>query len=175
MSEAKASATKASPSPKAAKAEEAPVSEVQDYIDTLIENQKVISEAFKSARERGVRLSDSLGKRIADNQAEALELTKKLAASPKDYQGNMSVLLESLSKSQAEAFDVFKAMVSEQRDISNAFNSTAKSLFEGTRNSSKAALSLYRSWGLENPVTEMVKKSFDSAKDVAEKMTRSAA
>lgn len=175
MTESKARATKASPSSQSAKTEGGSASEVQSYIDTLIENQKVISEAFKSARERGVRLSDSLGKRIADNQAEALELTKKLAASPKDYQGNMSVLLESLSKSQAEAFDVFKAMVSEQRDISNAFNNTAKSLFEGTRNSSKAALNLYRSWGLENPMTEMVKKSFENAKEVAEKMTKSAA
>ncbi|MBQ0719833.1 MAG: hypothetical protein KBT88_15165 [Gammaproteobacteria bacterium] len=175
MTEPKASATKASPSSKSAQTEAGSASEVQSYIDTLIENQKVVSGAFKSTRERGVRLSDSLGKRITDNQADALELAKKLAASPKDYQGNISVLLESLSQSQAEAFDVFKAMISEQRDMSDAFNSTAKSLFEGTRNSSKAALSLYRSWGLENPMMEMAKKSFESAKEVAEKMTKSAA
>jgi len=175
MTESKASATKASASSKSAKTEAGSASEVQSYIDTLIENQKVVSGAFKSARERGVRLSDSLGKRIADNQASALELTKTLAASPKDYQGNMSVVLESLSQSQAEAFDVFKAMVSEQRDMSDAFNTTAKSLFEGTRNSSKAALNLYRSWGLENPMTEMAKKSFDNAKEAVEKMTKSAA
>jgi len=175
MTESKASATKTSSSSKPAKTETGTTAEMQSYIDTLIENQKIVSGAFKSARERGVRLSDSLGKRIADNQANVLELTKKLAASPKDYQGNMSVLLESLSQSQAEAFDVFKAMVSEQRDVSDAFNTTAKSLFEGTRSSSKAALNLYRSWGLENPMTEMVKKSFDNAKEVAEKMTKSAA
>jgi len=175
MTESKASATKTSSSSKSAKTETGTTAEMQSYIDTLIENQKIVSGAFKSARERGVRLSDSLGKRIADNQANVLELTKKLAASPKDYQGNMSVLLESLSQSQAEAFDVFKAMVSEQRDVSDAFNTTAKSLFEGTRSSSKAALNLYRSWGLENPMTEMVKKSFDNAKEVAEKMTKSAA
>lgn len=175
MTESKASATKASSSSKSAKAESGSASEIQSYIDTLIENQKVVSDAFKSARERGVRLSDSLGKRITDNQANAMELTKQLAASPKDYPANMSALLESLSKSQAEAFDVFKAMVGEQRDMSNAFNTTAKSLFEGTRNSSKAALNLYRSWGLENPVTELVKKSFENAKEAAEKMTKSAA
>jgi len=175
MTESKASATKTSPSSKSAKTETGTSAEMQSYIDTLIENQKIVSGAFKSARERGVRLSDSLGQRIADNQASVLELTKKLAASPRDYQGNMSVLLESLSQSQAEAFDVFKEMVSEQRDVSNAFNTTAKSLFEGTRSSSKAALNLYRSWGLENPMTEMVKKSFDNAKEVAEKMTKSAA
>ncbi len=175
MTESKASATKASSSSKSAKTETGSASEVQSYIDTLMENQKIVSDAFKSARERGVRLSDSLGKRITENQANAMELTKQLAASPKDYPANMSTLMESLSKSQAEAFDVFKAMVGEQRDMSNAFNSTAKSLFEGTRNSSKAALNLYRSWGLENPMTELVKKSFDNAKEAAEKMTKSAA
>lgn len=175
MTESKASATKASSSSKSAKIEASASSEVQGYIDTLIENQKVAGVAFKNARESGVRLSDSLGKRIADNQANALELAKKLAASPKDYQGNMSIVLESLSQSQAEAFDIFKAMVSEQRDLSDTFNSTAKSLFEGTRNSSKAALNLYRSWGRENPMTELVKKSIDNAKEVAGKMTRSAA
>ncbi|RLA44458.1 MAG: hypothetical protein DRR06_09625 [Gammaproteobacteria bacterium] len=175
MTESKASASKARPSSKSAKTEASTSSEVQSYIDTLIENQKVVSDAFKSARERGVRLSDSLGKRIADNQANSLELAKKLAASPKDYQGNMGVVLESMTQSQAEAFDVFKAMVSEQRDMSDAFNHTAKSLFEGTRNSSKAALNLYRSWGLENPMTELVKKSIENAKQAAEKMTRSVA
>ncbi len=175
MTESKASATKARSSSKSANTEAGSASEVQGYIDTLMENQKIVSDAFKSARERGVRLSDSLGKRITDNQANAMELTKQLAASPKDYPANMSALLESLSKSQAEAFDVFKAMVGEQRDMSNAFNTTAKSLFEGTRNSSKAALNLYRSWGLENPMTELVKKSFENAKEAAEKMTKSAA
>ena len=175
MTESKGSAAKASPSSKSAKTEESSASQMQSYIDTLIENQKVVSGAFKSARERGVRLSDSLGKRIADNQANALELTKKLADNPKDYQSNMGVVLESLTQSQAEAFDVFKAMVSEQRNMSDAFNTTAKSLFEGTRNSSKAALNLYRSWGLENPMTELLKKSIANAKETAEKMTKSAA
>ena len=175
MTESKTSATKVSSSARSTKIAASSAAEVQSYIDTLIENQKVLSGAFKSACERGVRLSGSLGKRIADNQANALELTKKLAASPKDYQGNMSVMLDSLSQSQAETFDVFKAVVSEQRDMSHAFNSTAKSLFEGTRNSSKTALNLYRSWGLENPMTEMVKKSFENAKEATEKMTRTAA
>ena len=175
MTESKVNKTKASSSSKAAETAAHEDSEIQNYIDTLIENQKVVSCAFKGARERGVRLSDSLGKRIANNQANALELTKKLAASPKDYQGNMGAVLESLTQSQAEAFDVFKAMVSEQRDMSEAFNSTAKSLFEGTRNSSKAALNLYRSWGLESPVTELVKNSLKNAKEMTEKMTRSAA
>ena len=175
MTESKASAVKTSSSSKSAKTEADISLEVQGYIDTLIENQKIVSGAFKSARERGVRLGDSLGKRIADNQANALELSKKLAASPKDYQANIGVVLESLTQSQAEAFDVFKAMVSEQRDMSDSFNSTAKSLFEGTRNSSKAALNLYRSWGLENPMTELVKKSVASAQEAAEKMTKSVA
>ncbi len=175
MTESKANTTKARPSTKSAKAEAGASSEVQSYIDTLIENQKVVSGAFKSARERNVRLSDSLSKRIADNQANALELAKKLAASPKDYQGNMGLVLESLTQSQAEAFEVFKAMVSEKRDMSDAFNNTAKSLFEGTRNSSKAALNLYRSWGFENPMTGLVKQSIENAKQAAEKMTRSVA
>jgi hypothetical protein len=175
MTESKASTVKAKPSAKSAKTEADMSSEVQDYIDTLIENQKIVSGAFKSARERGVRLSDSLGNRIADNQADALELSKKLAASPKDFQGNIGVMLESLTQSQAEAYEVFKAVVSEQRDISDSFNSTAKSLFEGTRNSSKAALNLYRSWGLENPMADFVKKSVANAKEAAEKMTKSVA
>ncbi len=175
MTESKASAAKSKPSSKSTKAESDMSLEVQSYIDTLIENQKIVSGAFKSARDRGVRFGDSLGKRIADNQAQALELSKKLAANPKDYQGNIGALLESLTQSQAEAFEVFKAMVSEQRDMSDSFNSTAKSLFEGTRNSSKAALSLYRSWGVQNPMTELVKKSVASATEAAEKMAKAVA
>jgi|TARA_R110002111_G_scaffold222827_2_gene284874 hypothetical protein len=175
MTESKASAVKAKPSPKSTKAEADMSLEVQSYIDTLIENQKIVNGAFKSARERGVRFGDSIGQRIADSQTNALELSKKLAASPRDYQNNVGVLLESLTQSQAEAFEVFKEMVTEQRDMSDSFNSTAKSLFEGTRNSSKAALNLYRSWGVENPMTDLVKKSVVSATEAAEKMVKSVA
>ena len=145
---------------------------VQVFIDTLIDNQKVIADVLTSARDRGVRLSDGVAKGIAAGQTNALDLAKKVASNPSDYRANMTAMLESLTQSQTQAFDVFKTVVAEQGEIGAQMSNTAKSLFEGTRNSSKAAFDLARAWGVENPMTDMMKKTFDTARETAEKVTK---
>ncbi|RLA04997.1 MAG: hypothetical protein DRQ54_08765 [Gammaproteobacteria bacterium] len=145
---------------------------VQVFIDTLIDNQKVIAGVLTNARDRGVRMSDSVAKGVADSQATALDLAKKVASNPSDYRANMTAMLESLTQSQTQAFDAFKTVVAGQGDITAEMSNTAKSLFEGTRNSSKAAFDLARAWGVENPMTDMMKKTFDTARETAEKVTK---
>ncbi len=146
--------------------------QVQAFIDTLLENQKVVDSALTSARDRGVRFSDSAAAGFAGSQANALELAKKVSSNPSDYRANMTAMLESLTQSQAQAFDAFKTLVAEQTDIAGEVSTTAKSLFEGTRNSSKAAFDLARAWGVQNPMSEMMKESFNVAKETVEKVTK---
>lgn len=167
--------TQAKASPKTSKSTKNASTEVQQYIDSLIENQKVVNEALQDARERGVRLSESVAKRVADRQVTALELAKKLATDPKDYRGNVEVMLESLTRSQTEAFDVFKAVVAEQGNVVGEFNNTAKSLLEGARDTSQAALNLARTWGVDSPVSGLFQQSMTAAKEATEKLTKAVA
>lgn len=146
--------------------------EVELYIDTLIANQNLVNGALREAGERGVRLTGAVTQNIADKQVSALELAKKLAADPKDYKGNIETMLESLTKSQSEAFDVFKTVVAEQGNVVGEYNTIAKSLFEGTRDTSQAALNLARTWGVDSPISGMVKQSMAAAKEATEKFTK---
>lgn len=176
MTESKSSSKASKPATKSkASKTDAVASDVQVYIDTLIANQKVVSAALKGAGERSVRLSESAAKRVADKQLSSLELAKKLAADPKDYKGNMEVMLESLAQSQADAFEVFKALVTEQSDFVGELNSTAKELFEGARDTSQAALKLARVWGVDSPVTGLFEQSMNVAKEATEKFTKAVA
>ena len=146
--------------------------EVELYIDALIANQNLVNGALREAGERGVRLTGAVTQNIADKQVSALELAKKLAADPKDYKGNIETMLESLTKSQSEAFDVFKTVVAEQGNVVGEYNTIAKSLFEGTRDTSQAALNLARTWGVDSPISGMVKQSMAAAKEATEKFTK---
>ena len=167
--------TQAKTSPKASKSTESVTSDVQLYIDTLIENQKVVTGVLQEAGERGVRLSGAVAKRVANKQLSSLELAKKLAADPKDYKGNMETMLESMTQSQSEAFEVFKALVAEQGNVVGEFNATAKTLFEGARDTSQAALNLARVWGVESPVSGLFEQSMAAAKEATEKFTKAVA
>ncbi len=164
--------TQSSTSAKASTSKANAATEVELYIDTLIANQKLVHGALKQARERSARLSGAVAQRVAEKQVSALELAKKLATDPKDYKGNMETMLESLTKSQSEAFDVFKAVVAEQGNVVGDFNATAKALFESTRDSSQAALNLARTWGVDSSLSELVKQSVAAAKDATEKFTK---
>lgn len=161
---------------KAKTAETTPINDseaqVQVFVETLIENQKLVADVLTSARDRGVRLSDKVASSMADGQANALDLAKKVASDPSDYRANMTAMLESLTQSQTQAFDAFKNVLAEQTEINSEIRDTAKSLFEGSRNSSRAAFDLARAWGIENPMTDMMKKSFDTARETAEKVTK---
>ena len=164
--------TQAKTSTKASASKANAASEIELYIDTLIANQNLVNDALQEARERGVRLSGAVAQNVANKQVSALELAKKLAADPKDYKGNMETVLESLTKSQSEAFDFFKAVVAGQGNVAGEYNAIAKSLFEGTRDTSQAALNLARTWGVDSPISGMVKQSMATAKQAAEKFTK---
>jgi hypothetical protein len=141
--------------------------ELQHYIDTLIDNQKIISEAMESARLRGIRISDAVAKRAIKYQDESLKLAKKLSINPSAYKENVAALMESLVSAQTQSLDVFKAVLTEQTDMREEFVATTKSLFEGNRTASKAALELTRAWSKNNPIADAMKKSYESAKTVA--------
>lgn len=144
--------------------------ELQHYIDVLIDNQKILTDAMESGRLRGIRVSDALAKRAIKRQDEALKLAKTLSLNPTAYKENVSALLESLVSFQTQSLDLFKAVITEQTDMRDEFIATTKSLFEGSRTASKAALELTRAWSLNNPVADAMKQSYNSAKTVAGKI-----
>jgi len=143
--------------------------ELQRYIDAVINNQKIISNAMESARLRGVRIGDTLAKRTIQRQDEALKLAKKLSMNPTAYKENVTALMESLVSFQTQSLDVFKVMLTEQTDMREEFVATSKSLFEGSRTASKAAFELTRAWSLNNPLADAMKQSYDTAKAAATK------
>lgn len=160
---------KPTPKPTAAAKTAKENTELLRYIDALIANQKTIALAMENTRQQGIRLSDAVAKRVSKNQDEALKLAKKLSLSPTAYKDNVTAIMEAAVNTQTQSIDIFKEMLAEQTEMREEFRATSKSLFDGTREVSKAALELTKAWATKNPVADVVKQSFDSAKTAANK------
>lgn len=145
------------------------------FIDSLIANHQTATSAFTDARQRRIRLATVLYDDMTKSQKNALELIKTVSENPTAYKDNINAMMESLMQAQSQVMNFSKLLLAEQTDMGEEFISTTKALIEGSQESTKAAMSLAKSWSAENPFTDAFKQSFDTMKEAAEKMTASAA
>jgi hypothetical protein len=149
--------------------------ESSSFIDSLITNHKTATSAFSEARQRRIRLATVLIDDTIKSQKSTLELIKTVSENPTAYKDNITAMLESFMHAQSQAMSFSKLLIAEQADMREEFISTTKALIEGSQESSKAAMSLAKSWSAENPFSDAFKQSFDNMKDTASKMTASVA
>lgn len=140
-------------------------------IESLIENHEIATKALADARQRRIRFTTALIEDTVNTQSRTLELTKAISEKPTAYKDNITATLESLAKSQAQSMDLFKLMIIEQADMREEFIATTKALIEGSQGASKAAMAAAKSWSTDNAFSGIVKKSIDTMKETAEKMT----
>ena len=159
-----ATATKAT----GTKAKSKPAStEMQRYLDALTANQSLMWEAMESARKRGIRINNVLAATFAESQKDLTGLACTLALSPRDYKGNFTATIESLTRSQSRAMDLFKALLSEQAQSRDATRKIARELYDGSKEATAAALEAGKVLSAANPLTESANKAFAGFQKVA--------
>ena len=126
----KATGTKAKSKPASA--------EMQRFLDALTANQSLMWEAMESARKRGIRINNVLAATFAESQQDFTGLACTLALSPKDYKGNFTAAIESLTRSQSRTMDLFKALLSEQTQSRDATRKIARELYDGSKEATAA-------------------------------------
>ena len=105
------SETTTAKAPSGAAKAKAKMPELQRFFEALTANQKLMWEAMDKARKRGVRVNDTLADAFARNQEDTMALMRKLTLSPRDYKGNFTAAMETMTESQSHAMDLFKAML----------------------------------------------------------------
>ncbi len=138
--------------------------EVQRYLDALIENQKIFNEALEGVRKRGIRVGEELAKRMAEDRIEALELAKQLADDPTAYSDNFKAVIEASTNAQSRAIEFFKDLSKEQAEGQDEMRKTASALADSSREAAAAAVELARSWTMSNPVVDAVQRTMESVR-----------
>ena len=90
------------------------------YYEALNETSDAMIDAVRAANDRGHRFTTALIEQAQENQREAVEFTRKWAASPFDVIGLMSSLTENTTKAQGRALDATRQLfgeLSEARDL----------------------------------------------------------
>ncbi|MGB5097460.1 MAG: hypothetical protein WBN82_06070 [Porticoccaceae bacterium] len=160
----KATGTKSTDS----KAKSKPAStEMQRFLDALTANQSLMWEAMESARKRGIRINNVLAATFAESQKDLTGLACTLALSPRDYKGNFTATIESLTRSQSRAMDLFKALLSEQAQSRDATRKIARELYDGGKEATAAAVEAGKALSAANPFTESANKAFAGFQKVA--------
>jgi len=146
----------------AAKADAQP--EVQRYFDAMIENQRILNEAFECARQRSVRMGEQIAKQVADGNIEALELARQLADDPAAFSENWQTLMEASSNAQSRAIDFLKDLYREQAEGGDELRKTVSTLTENSREAATAAMEMTRSWATANPVVDAVQRTMEAVR-----------
>jgi len=142
--------------------------EMQRFFEAITANQKVMWEAMEKARKRGVRINDTLADAFAKNQEDLIGLMRKLTLSPRDYKGNFTAAMETMTESQSHAMELFKTMLAEYAQSRESVKASAQELYENSREIAAAGIEATQSWTAANPFTESFKKTMDGFKKVAD-------
>ncbi len=142
--------------------------EMQRFFDALTANQKLMWESLESARKRGIRINDTLASSFSKNQEDMLGLMRKLTFSPRDYKGNVTAAIDTVTASQAHAMELFKSLFSEYNQSREVARSSAKELYENNKEITAAGIEAAQSWASANPFTESLKKTAAGMKKVAD-------
>jgi hypothetical protein len=152
----------------AAKAKSKPASgEMQRFLDAVTANQSLMWQAMESARKRGIRINNVLAETFAEGQEDLTGLACTLALSPKDYKGNFTAVIDALTRSQSRTMGLFKALLAEQTQSREASRKMARSLYDGSKEATAAALEAGKSLVAANPFTESAGKMFAGFQKVA--------
>ena len=141
------------------KEEKTMTSGMSPYIDTLLVNHKTLTKAYADARKRQIKLGSAMIDDAINAQKLGLELAKALSEKPSDYKENLTAVVESFTQMQTRTLNLMKLVIAEQTDMREEMMSVSKTLLEGSRTSTKAALAMAKSFTTENSMSEMFKKS----------------
>lgn len=157
-----------------AKEEKTMTSSISPFIDTLLDNHQTLSKAYSDARKRQIKLGSAMVDDVIKAQKLGLELAKTLSEKPTDYKENLTAVIESFTQMQTQTLNLMKLMIAEQTDMREEMLTVSKAMLEGSQNSTKAALAMAKSFTTENAMSDMFKKSMDTMKETAEKMSAAA-
>lgn len=110
---------------------------VNDSYDALI-------DALRSANDRGYRVSRKLIDEAERGQRDAVDLTRKLATSPRDVVGFYSSAVRSVTDAQGRVLDLTRQLIDEVTDSQREGRDVIRRVIEANRDAGQAAIEATR-------------------------------
>src|SRR3990172_1946769 len=110
---------------------------VNDAYDTLL-------DAMKSGSDRRYRVSKRLIEEAERGQREVLELTRRLAQSPRDVTGFYGATVRSLTDAQGRVLELTRALIDEVVETQQEARESVQRVIEANRTAGQAAIEAAR-------------------------------
>ncbi len=122
-----------------------PSTEATDkFFGAISSAHEALLDAVKAGNERGYRVSKSLLDGIQKEQRQVLELSRRVAKSPRDLGGLYGSVVESLTATQGRALELTRQWLDEAADSRHEVRESLRRLVDANRTASQAAVEVAR-------------------------------
>jgi len=147
---------------------------IQKYFDSLLASYDILVEAVEKATDRGIKVSRQLTQDVVQGQREAIELGRKFATQPTDYQQLYSALLSSATEAQGRALAFTQTAYQEAIAAGADARETVQKLVEANRETARLAMEAARTFATANPWGEAFAKAAETFTRPASAETKAA-
>jgi hypothetical protein len=127
--------------------------------EAINQSSDAIVDAVRAANDRGHRFSAAMIEQAQENQREAVELAKKWAASPLDFFGIYSSIVETATKGQSRALEATREIFGELAEAQKETRQLLQRLATANRTAGEATVEVARN--MFTRATEAVQQATD--------------
>jgi len=117
---------------------------VDKFFDAVTEGYDALLDAAKSANDRGYRVSRRLIDEIERGQRDAVDLSRRVAGSPRDLAGSFTSAVRNLTDAQGRVLDLTRQLLDEATDSGREGRDTMRKVIEANRSAGQAAIEATR-------------------------------
>jgi len=117
---------------------------VDRFFNAVNEAYDALLDAAKSANDRGYRVSRQLIDEVERGQREAIDLTRRVAASPRDVSGFYSAAVRSVTDAQGRVLDLTRQLLDELSDSQREGREVVRRVIDANRSAGQAAVEATR-------------------------------
>ncbi len=113
---------------------------VDKFFEAVNDAYETLLDAMKSGSDRGYRVSKRLIEEAERSQREAIELTHRLAKSPRDVTGFYGATVRSLTDAQGRVLELTRALIDEVVETQQEARESLQRVIEANRTAGQAAI-----------------------------------
>lgn len=117
---------------------------VDRFFNAVNEAYDALLDAAKAANDRGYRVSRQLIDEVERGQREAIDLTRKIASSPRDVSGFYSAAVRSVTDAQGRVLDLTRQLLDELSDSQREGREVVRRVIDANRTAGQAAIEATR-------------------------------
>src|SRR3990172_2265589 len=117
---------------------------VDKFFDAVTDAYDALLDAMKSGSDRGYRVSKRLIEETETGQRDVIELTRRLASSPRDVGGFYSAPIRSLTDAQGRVLELTRQLIDEVVETQQEARESLHRVIEANRAAGQAAIEAAR-------------------------------